>query len=205
MKPSNPKQAWTFKEAKANLAQVLRLAETDGPQYIRAEAASRKAGTMDENLQKSRFSLAYIEAVASRAGQVVAETKVDIDSVDGVFASDSGRRPRVEFQAKATSRDVVRGDNIHFPLSIKNYDDLRLDAINPRILIVLLMPDSIDEWLSQTDDELCLRHCAYWMSLKGEPESGNTSNITVRVPLTNMFNSEQLIDMMQKTNLRGAI
>ena len=36
MNPSNPKQAWTLQEAEANLTQVLRLAETDGPQYIRA-------------------------------------------------------------------------------------------------------------------------------------------------------------------------
>ena len=99
---------------------------------------------MDENMRKSRFSLAYIEAVASHAGQAVEEIKVDSDSVDGTFVSNLGRRPRVEFQAKATSRDVVIGDNIHFPLSIKNYDDLRLEAIIPRILIVLLMPKDID-------------------------------------------------------------
>ena len=44
MKPSNPKQAWTLQEAKANLAQVLRLAETDGPQYIRADAVNGRHG-----------------------------------------------------------------------------------------------------------------------------------------------------------------
>ena len=38
-----------------------------------------------------------------------------------------------------------------FPLPVKNYDDLRLEAINPRILIVLVMPDSIDEWINQSD------------------------------------------------------
>lgn len=32
----NAKQPWTLQEAKAHLVQVLRLAETDGPQYIRA-------------------------------------------------------------------------------------------------------------------------------------------------------------------------
>lgn len=160
---------------------------------------------MDENMQKSRFSLAYIEAVASRAGQAVEEIKVDFDSVDGTFVSDFGRRPRVEFQAKATSRDVVRGDSIHFPLSIKNYEDLRLDAINPRILIVLLMPDHIEDWLSQTSDELLMRHCAYWMSLRGEPESTNSSSVTVQVPLANIFSFERLIKMMEVTNQRGVI
>lgn len=133
---------------------------------------------------KRRLTMAYIEAVASCAGFQVEETKVDLDSVDGTLKGDFGRRPRIEFQAKATARDVVRGSHVHFPLSIKNYDDLRDEAINPRILIVLVMPKEIDEWVSQTQEELCLRHCAYWMSLRGEPATSNAHNVTVQVPLT---------------------
>lgn len=159
---------------------------------------------MDTNTQKERFSLSYIQAVATRAGYVVEETRVDRDSVDGALLADFGRRPRIEFQAKATSRDVVRGNNIHFPLSLKNYNDLRLDAINPRILIVLLMPQQVQEWVNQTDEELCLRHCAYWLSLEGRPETRNISNITVQVPLANRFDIEQLTDMMEKTATGGA-
>ena len=159
---------------------------------------------MDTNTQKERFSLSYIQAVATRAGYVVEETRVDRDSVDGILLADFGRRPRIEFQAKATSRDVVRGNNIHFPLSLKNYNDLRLDAINPRILIVLLMPQQVQEWVNQTDEELCLRHCAYWLSLEGRPETQNISNITVQVPLANRFDIEQLNDMMEKTATGGA-
>lgn len=160
---------------------------------------------MDLNTQMSRFSLAYIEAVASRAGFQVEETKVDLDSVDGTLKGDFGRRPRIEFQAKATARDVVRGSHVHFPLSIKNYDDLRVEAVNPRILIVLVMPREIDEWVSQTQEELCLRHCAFWMSLRGDPETSNAHNVTVQVPLGNVFNSAQLITMMQRTERTGAL
>ena len=160
---------------------------------------------MDENMQKSRLSLAYIEAVASHAGYEVDEVKVDIDSIDGVLKADFGRRPRIEFQAKATSRDVLRGDNIHFSLSIKNYNDLRIEAINPRILIVFLMPVQIQQWIDQTAEELCLRHCAYWMSLRGHPETANTTSATILVPLANRFDIEQLSEMMQKTEMEGAL
>ena len=160
---------------------------------------------MDLNSQKERVSLAYIEAVASCAGYQVTEVKVDRDSVDGALVADFGRRPRIEFQAKATARDIVRGNNIHFPLAIKNYDDLRIDVINPRILIVFLMPQETQEWVNQTDDELCLRHCAYWKWLEGEPGKPNTSTVTVPVPLTNIFNIEQLTDMMQKTERGDAL
>ena len=160
-------------------------------------------GMMDQNEQKARFSLSYIGAVASQAGFQVVETRVDHDSVDGVFIADFGRRPRIEFQAKATARDVVRAGQIHFPLPVKNYEDLRIEAINPRILIVLIVPEETDEWINQTDDECCLRHCAYWMSLKGQPETLNTCSVTVHVPMTNVLNSNELGDMMQRTERRG--
>ena len=37
MQTSNSKEAWTLKEAKVHLAQILRLAEAEGPQYICAD------------------------------------------------------------------------------------------------------------------------------------------------------------------------
>ena len=160
---------------------------------------------MDLNSQKERVSLAYIEAVASCAGYQVTEVRVDRNSVDGALVADFGKRPRIEFQAKATARDIVRGNNIHYPLLIKNYNDLRIDAINPRILIVLIIPQKTQDWVNQTDDELCLRHCAYWMSLKGQPTSPNTSSVTVHVPMVNVLSSDQLVDMMQRTERRGEL
>lgn len=160
---------------------------------------------MDINQRKARFSLAYIEAVASHAGFQVVEPKVDDDSVDGILLGDFGHRPRIEFQAKATARDVVRGQNIHFPLRLKNYSDLRIEVINPRILIVLVMPESLDEWLTQTQDELCLRHCAYWLNLKGKPAVSNADNVTVQVPTANLFSSDRLISMMDATERTGAL
>lgn len=157
------------------------------------------------NMRKSRLSLSYIEAVASHAGFHVVEPKIDYDSVDGSLYANSGKRPRIEFQAKATSQDVVREDCIHFSLPVKNYNDLRIEAINPRILIVLIMPQSTDEWVEQTQSALCIRKCAYWMSLKGRPETSNTSSVNVQLPLSNVFNAEQLADMMRKTESAGAV
>ena len=160
-------------------------------------------GLMAPNERKARFSLSYIEAVASHAGFQVVEPKVDHDSVDGTLTADFGRRPRIDFQAKATARDVVREDHIAFPLPVKNYDDLRLEAINPRILIVLLMPQEDRDWIAQTADELCLRHCAYWASLLGRPAVPNISTVTVHVPMTSVLDHDQLVDMMQETEQRG--
>ena len=76
---------------------------------------------MDENDRKERFSLAYISAVAAHAGyQIIEAGPIDKDSVDGTLISDEDRRPRIEFQARATARDILRGDTLRFRLSIKN-------------------------------------------------------------------------------------
>ncbi len=153
---------------------------------------------MNLNEQKEQFSLAYIRAVAAQAGYQITRPEVDNDSVDGTLIADFGRRPRIDFQAKATSRQIVQGDNIHFALKIKNYDDLRAETRTPRILIVVLMPKEKNQWLTQTQEQLCLRHCGYWVSLEGHQEVSSTTSITVHIPLVNMFNVEQLDDLMTK-------
>ncbi|MXZ22551.1 MAG: DUF4365 domain-containing protein [Caldilineaceae bacterium SB0665_bin_25] len=153
---------------------------------------------MDLNAMKERFPLAYIGAVASQAGYYIVEPKVDQDSVDGTLMGDIGRRPRIDFQAKATAQDILRESHLAFPLPVKNYDDLRADTRTPRILIVVLMPGDSSQWLNQTHDELCLRNCGYWISLDGQPPRRNTSSVTIDIPATNIFSSEQLADLMRK-------
>ena len=156
-------------------------------------------------MRKSRFSLSYIEAVASHAGFQVVEPKVDEDSVDGILMGEFGRRPRIEFQAKATSQNILRPDGIHFPLPLKNYEELRLDSIVPRILIVMLMPESPGDWLNHSAEELCLRHCAYWKSLREEDETHNRDSVVVRLPRDNIFDSDHLSWMMETTERTGAL
>lgn len=154
---------------------------------------------MTSNMQKELFSIAYIRAVAAVSGYQVTRPELDFDSVDGVLASSERRRARIEFQAKATSQDVLKGENIRFPLKMKNYDDLRDDDIMiPRILIVVLMPREPEDWLTQTPDELCMRHCGYWLSLEGRPEKPNEATTTVSIPTSNIFDSSHLRDLMTK-------
>ena len=156
---------------------------------------------VDTNMME-RFSLAYLEAVASQAGCWIADPRIDRNSVDGIFMGEVNGLPSVfGFQAKATSQDILRGDHLNFSLPINNYNDLRISTPTlrfQRILIVLRMPKEIDEWLNQTDEELCMRHCAYWISLREEPEVSNTSNITVHIPLANMFNTESLTGLIDR-------
>ena len=154
---------------------------------------------MNLNEQKEQFSLAYIRAVAAQAGCQTIRWEDDHNSVDGTLRADFGRKVvQIDFQAKATSQQIVRGENIHFALPIKNYNDLRSDTLMPRILIVVLMPSDKSQWLTQNHEQLCMRHCGYWLSLEEHQEVSNTASVTVHIPLVNMFNAKQLVDLMTK-------
>ncbi|TMQ03035.1 MAG: DUF4365 domain-containing protein [Deltaproteobacteria bacterium] len=52
----------------------------------------------------------------------------------------------------------------------KNYDDLRhTDYVTPRILVVVFVPEQVADWTTHTEQELTMRYCAYWASLRGLP------------------------------------
>jgi hypothetical protein len=159
---------------------------------------------MDVNKQKELLSLAYVKAVAATVGLGLYTPYPDDDSVDiGLAASGikgTIRSPRLELQAKATARDLLYDDGlIHFPLTIKNYDDLRpVNLMVPRILVVMLVPEDINQWLEISDEQLLIRHCAYWCSLRELPETSNPNNITVYVPILQRFDVAGLSAIMER-------
>ncbi len=139
---------------------------------------------MDIAQQKEQFSFAYLRAVAAVAGYALYRPEVDDDSVDWGLAArgEAGtpRRPRCEVQLKCTARDLLDADRIRFPLKRKNYDDLRdADVLVPRVLVVVLVPPSLTDWLRQTEEELAMRHAAYWLSLRDHPDVPNEETVTV--------------------------
>ena len=126
------------------------------------------------------------------------EPRIDKDSVDGSLMGDEGRRPRIEFQAKATAKGILKVAHVAYPLPLKNYDDLRANTIVPRLLIVVVMPQQERGWLHHSEKEMRLRRCGYWLSLAGMPEVSNTTNVTMHLPRTQVFDAEQLAALMTR-------
>lgn len=156
---------------------------------------------MTPQQQMEQLSFAYVRAVAAQAGySVIDNIYPDLNSMDGLIKADWGNRPQIDFQAKATTQNIVRPDTLAFRLDIDDYDDLRHRDGVPHILVVLHMPRDNSEWLSQTEGELCLRRCAYWMCLEGMAESSNKDRVTVHVPRSQIFNGNQLDSLMDKAN-----
>lgn len=160
---------------------------------------------MDLSQQKEQFSVSYLRAVAAVAGYTLYEPTVDDDSVDWQIAArgtaDTPRRPRVELQLKCSARDILRPETVRFPLEIKNYEDLRTDnLLVPRILIVVFVPRDVRDWIRHSEEELALRHCGYWSSLRGEPPVQNQGTITVSLPRSQQFTPEALKQIMKRIN-----
>jgi Domain of unknown function (DUF4365) len=71
------------------------------------------------------------------------------------------------------------------------------DFAIPRILVVVLIPEKPADWLTQSEAELCIRECGYWFSLRGMPQTQNTSAVTINIPRTNQFTVATLQSMME--------
>jgi hypothetical protein len=160
-----------------------------------------------QNEQKQQLSVAYVHAVAARAGYTCQVQTVDEDSVDVLIGARGYahhqavvRSPRIEVQLKATSSLRLAAKHLSFPLKRKNYDELRAPALIPRLLLVLLLPENPAEWLETSEECMISRRCAYWLSLLGMPETSNTSSVSVRLPRAQRFDVEQLQGLMQRVS-----
>ena len=69
---------------------------------------------------------------------------------------------------------------------------------DPLLLIVVLVPDKVEDWLQQSESELCLKRCAYWVSLRGQPYCTNQTTVTVYLPRQNIFSVDALKTLMRR-------
>lgn len=154
---------------------------------------------MSPNFVQEQLSLSYVRSVIFRTGFRLSSPEVDDHGIDGTIVNPERRGiNRVDFQLKATTRYGIGDTAISYDLRVEDYNRLVLDDDVPRVLILFIMPDDADEWLAQSEDELCLRKCAYWVSLMGLPASSNSSSVRVSVPLTNVFDLNGLHDMFRQ-------
>ncbi|RUS94630.1 hypothetical protein DSM106972_092670 [Dulcicalothrix desertica PCC 7102] len=148
---------------------------------------------MNLNTQKEDFSYAYIYAVSSSIGYSLqtATRRLDDSGIDATITVpgkiNSKRLPRFDIQIKSTSQDILKNESIKYRLTAKNYDELREnDPFIPQLLVVVLIPKNANDWLSQTEDSLCLKRCAYWLSLRGRPPLEEQTTITIEIPRQNI-------------------
>lgn len=71
-----------------------------------------------------------------------------------------------------------------------------------KILVVMIVPRSQDQWLRAGHDRLDLRHCCYWINLAGHPITGR-HRTTVRIPTSRIFDDRALCEIMTRVGTGG--
>lgn len=165
---------------------------------------------LDASHHTEEFSLAYVNAVAAAAGFWMNIVRQDY-GMDVVICSAGPRRcpsyPRLDVQLKGTSDYTIKDEHVVFPLPVDNYEDLRFDGPRslPRILVVVLVPTSSDEWVNESEEELAMRRCGYWMDLAGLPPKPNTATVSVYLPYAQRFCTRELEALMSRIKDTGEI
>lgn len=156
---------------------------------------------MPRTTQQEQFSIAFVHSIVSTAGFGIERISIDVDSID-VTIHQYGKDdeyPIIEtlnVQLKCTYAHPPKSDNlIHFPLKLKNYNDLRRVCMSPRILVIVHVPENPLHWLAENPNNLSLFHAAYWISLRNQPAI-NTDSITVKVPTDSKFSTSELKRIM---------
>jgi hypothetical protein len=156
--------------------------------------------------QKEALPFIYVKALAARARYATSAMGYGLDSVDLRIHAGGNHRPSVDLQLKAaTTLEVGTDGRIRYRLPIKNYNDLRIKTMIPRLLVVLDLPKDESQWMTVTDEELVLKRRAYWLSLQlGFNEVGDQATVTVSLPDAQRLNVESLRHLMEQAR-RGQI
>lgn len=166
---------------------------------------------MDPNEQKQQLSIAYLHAVASAAGFALHTPSVDDDSVDRTVVARGWvhrksvlRSPKIDVQLKSFSRGSLNTveESFVFRLSKKNYDELRHRSLVPRLLVVLLLPTDMRQWIEQDDERMLSRHAAYYVSLAGMAPARHRSKVPVNLPRQNLLTVDALRRLMAAASQR---
>jgi hypothetical protein len=174
------------------------------PNAARRDSAGAKAMNplgMAKSAQQEGFGDGVLLAIAGAAGCATAQRRPDDDSVDWTLSCRLSFRPKIDVQVKTWIGDDHATDPIKYPLKAKNYNDLvPTDLMAPRILVLVTIPHESKDWIGFEPSAITCRHSVFWVTLAGEPESPNTSTVTVSIPRKNILTVQSLMDLMEKVN-----
>jgi hypothetical protein len=100
----------------------------------------------------------------------------------------------IKFQLKATRQQLTFANNRYsFPVERAHYERLRRTSGYdvPTYLVVFQMPADQEEWLSCTPEQLVLKRCLRWISLRNAAEVA-VDNVTVYLPNAHVLTPDEL-------------
>ena len=171
------------------------------------------------NRIKEKTSSAAINAICANAGLIFQERRSsdDYDSIDVSVKSlklplINGReieRPSIDIQLKCTSSPnfVDGGRYLSYPLSRKNYDDLKSDGIESPLLAVMVLPDDVSKWMCISHEQMTIKNCIHWCNVSkcNNVIKDSQDSVSVRIPAKNILDTETLCRLLDIVSKREVI
>jgi hypothetical protein len=167
---------------------------------------------MDDKARKEEFSYGYIYSLVASCGYIFskAERPQDNEGIDVIITTsegvDDGEVGRIVVQVKCTSRSSIdKGTYISYPLDVKNYNHLIKKSIDPRFLILVVVPSEYSEWMSflENPQQTIIKKCSYLLDLQNFEPTTNTSSKLVKInKKTNLLTRELLIKVMDDARFK---
>lgn len=157
---------------------------------------------------KEGLSLAYVHAVAARAGLNVQPSGIHDYGVDGTIRHvviEDGKHfddgYALDFQLKATVKWDFRDGFVVYDLDADAFNALsrrkRTRRALPCVLLVYCMDADEANWLDVKEDFLISRKCCYWMYVDETP-TVNSGTKRLEIPRNNVFDVSALVKLMSE-------
>ena len=152
---------------------------------------------------KERLSVAYVTAVVARAGSALSFTNGSDYGTDA-YISEVIETPNGKFtesgislkcQIKSTTSFSLISNNVVYDMEVGAYNKLATRQGRDCILVLLCLPNDAAEWLSLNENQLIIKKCCYWFYISG-PKSANTSSHRIRIPRSQVFAPQAVIDLL---------
>ncbi|QMU69193.1 DUF4365 domain-containing protein [Streptacidiphilus sp. P02-A3a] len=178
--------------------------DTPPPQWSGTGAGQAMRGQLAVTSCMETLQVGYLHAVAAAAGCALAspfpDNGIDWHVSHGSTAHTEDDEATIKVQLKCTHQIPPNPGGSHFSFTLDN-DHLRKLAharvAVHKILVVMLVPREVDQWLLARPDRTELRHCCYWVNLAGHPVTGKRRT-NVRIPTRQVFDDRALCAIMAR-------
>jgi hypothetical protein len=151
-----------------------------------------------------QLQLGHVGAVAAAAGCVLWEASLD-DGIDlmATHKSESHTFPgdktaRVEIQLKATAAFAGKTPKqVSVEMRRDRWDYFRTQDTIKKIVVIMSLPESPEDWVLADHDSFEIFHCAYWVNLASLPDS-TAKRPVVTAPTSQIFDDASLCGIMQR-------
>lgn len=167
-------------------------------------------GDLADTASMEILQIGYLHAVAAAAKCSIATPNPD-KRLDWLVTHQSSSHTAgddevtLKLALKATTTVPANPTGNSFSFTLKNEHLEYLTYLQPtvnRILVVMLLPSNIDDWIIAHSNYLELRHCCYWVNLSGHPITGR-DRTTIRIPTNQLFDDRALCGIMARIGSGG--